>query len=75
MSAAHTDPVFEKHFTPHYWAETWGLSVDTVQRWAEDEDGVLRCGTEGGRGKQRRLTVRISESVARSMYAKHTKKC
>lgn len=64
--------IFERHFSPRTLAELWGYSEDTILRWAEHEEGVLRCGSEGGRGRKRKRTIRIPESVARRMYEKHT---
>src|SRR5215470_5806545 len=42
---------FERHFTPRTLAELWGFSEDTIQRWFEDQPGVLKHGDEGGRGR------------------------
>ncbi len=69
-----TDRIFERHFAPRTLAELWGYSEDTIQRWAEDEEGVLRCGSEGGRDKRRKIKLRIPESVAARIYEKHTRK-
>lgn len=66
-----TTTMFERHFTPRTLGELWGFSEDTIQRWAEDEEGVLRCGSEGGRGKRRKMTIRIPDSVATRIYEKH----
>lgn len=59
---------FERHFSPRTLAEMWGFSEDTIIRWFEDEAGVLKCGTEGLRGKRRKVTLRIPESVALRVY-------
>lgn len=72
MSAENS--IFERHFSTRTLAELWGFSEDTIQRWAEDEDDVLRCGSEGGRGRKRRVTLRIPESVAQRIYLKHSKR-
>lgn len=74
MNGQSPPTVFERHFTPKTLAELWSLSEDTIQRWAEDEDGVLRCGSEGGRNGRRRVTLRIPETVAMRMYQKHVKR-
>jgi hypothetical protein len=65
--------LFERHFTPKQLSEIWGFSKDTILRWFEDEPGVLKCGSEGGRGKRRKITIRIPESVAQSVYHKRTR--
>lgn len=59
---------FERHFSPRTLAEMWGFSEDTIVRWFEDEEGVLKCGSNGTRGKRRKLTLRIPESVALRVY-------
>jgi hypothetical protein len=66
--------VFERHFSPRTLAEMWGYSEDTIVRWFEDEKGVLKCGTEGTRGRRRKVAIRIPESVARRVYSERTKK-
>jgi len=63
--------MFERHFTPRELGKIWGFSEDTIQRWAEEEEGVLKCGSEGGRGKRRKITLRVPESVAVRIYDKH----
>jgi hypothetical protein len=64
--------MFERHFSPRTLAELWGFSEDTIQRWFEDEPGVLKCGSEGGRGKPRRVSLRIPEAVAARVYHART---
>jgi hypothetical protein len=61
--------LFERHFSPRTLAEVWGFSEDTILRWFEDVPGVLKCGAEGGRGKRRKVTIRIPESIALSVYS------
>ncbi len=63
--------MYERHFSPRELSECWGYSVDTIQRWAEGEEGVLQCGSLGGRGKRRKVTIRIPESIAARIYKKH----
>ncbi len=72
MNVQSSTTIFERHFSTKTLAEMWCFSEDTIQRWAEDEEGVLRCGSDGGRNG-RRVTLRIPESVARRIYEKHTK--
>jgi len=61
--------MLERHFTPRTLAEVWGFSEDTILRWFEDVPGVLKCGAESGRGKRRKITIRIPESIAQSVYS------
>ncbi len=61
--------IFDRHFSPRTLAEMWGFSEDTILRWFEDVPGVLKQGSEAGRGKRRKITIRIPESIARSVYA------
>ncbi len=63
---------FERHFSPRTLAEMWGFSEDTIVRWFEDEAGVLKCGSDGARGKRRKVTLRIPESVALRIYRERT---
>ena len=60
-------PAFERHSSPRTLAEMWAFSEDTVIRSFEDVPGVLKSGMEGGRGKRRKMTIRIPESIALSV--------
>jgi hypothetical protein len=60
--------MFERHFSTRTLAELWGFSEDTIVRWFEDEPTVLKCGSEGGRGKRRKIVLRIPESTAMRVY-------
>ena len=73
---ATSDPgtVFERHFSPRALAELWNCSEDTIQRWFEDEPGVLKHGEASDtRGKRRKLYLRIPESIALKVYQERTK--
>lgn len=61
--------LFERHFSVQTLAEILSLSPDTITRKFEDVPGVLKIGTEGGRGKRRKITLRIPESIAFSVYS------
>jgi hypothetical protein len=61
--------LLERHFTVRTLAELWSLSEDTVQHWFESEEGVIKLGSDGARGKRRRITLRVPESVAERVYA------
>lgn len=65
--------VFERHFSPRTLAEMWGFSEDTIVRWFEEETGVLKAGADGVRGRRRKITMRIPESVAKRVYAERTR--
>src|SRR5277367_3442310 len=44
-------------------ASLWQLSTDTIQRWFEDEPGVVASGNKNPRGKRKRVTLRIPREV------------
>jgi hypothetical protein len=75
MIAPGQTTVFERHFSPQALAEIWGFSVDTIQRWFEDEPGVLKHGeaVTQKRGKRRKLYLRVPESVALKVYLERTR--
>jgi hypothetical protein len=66
--------MFERHFSPRTLSELWGFSEDTIQRWFEDEEGVLRHGEAGDAKsrKRRKVFLRIPESVAMRIYREKT---
>ena len=61
--------LFERHFSVITLAEIWSVSTDTIIRLFEDVPGVMKIGEEGGRGKRRKITLKIPESIANSVYA------
>lgn len=63
--------IFERHFSPRTLAELWNFSEDTIQRWFEDEPGVLKHGDRSGRN--RKLYLRIPESIATRVYHEKVK--
>jgi hypothetical protein len=65
--------MFERHLSPAQLADRWGYSVDTIRRWFEDGPGVVKCGGLGGRGKRRRISLRIPLSVAARVYQERTR--
>ena len=68
------DTAFERHFSPKALAELWNFSEDTIQRWFEDEPGVLKHGETGAKhGKRRKLYLRIPESIALKVYQERTR--
>lgn len=65
--------MLERHFSPRTLAEVWGYSEDTIIRIFEDVPGVLKHGSEGGRGKRRKIVLRIPESIALRVYQERCK--
>ncbi len=63
----------EKHFSPQFYAELWGVSSDTVVRWFQDMPGVLKLGESGNMRKRRRVELRILFGIAMKEYAERTK--
>ena len=52
------------HYSAQELAALWGFSTDTIRRHFENEPDVLVLGDKSPRGKRRRVTLRIPESVA-----------
>lgn len=68
------ETAFERHFTPQELAKLWLLHVTTIRRLFEDEPGVLKYhGRVGRHGQREYVTLRIPESVARSVYARRSR--
>jgi hypothetical protein len=63
----------EKHFSPAFYAELWGLSYSTILRWFQDKPGVLKMGSETGKGCRRRAELRIPFSLAMKEYAERSR--
>ena len=63
----------EQHFSVGALAKQWDVSEDTIRRWFADIPGVLKFGTEPGRGRRPRMTLRIPESIALKVYAEKIK--
>lgn len=61
--------VLDPHFTPAWYAESWGVSTDTVVRWFQDVPGVLKLQPTTARGRRRRVELRIPYSVAMALYS------
>jgi hypothetical protein len=53
----------QENFTVAQIASLWQLSTDTIQRWFEDEPGVVTSGNKNPRGKRKRVTLRIPREV------------
>jgi hypothetical protein len=61
-------------FTVAQIASMWQLSTDTIQRWFEDEPGVIASGDKNPRGKRKRITLRIPRAVMERVERKRTKR-
>jgi hypothetical protein len=61
-------------FTVAQIASLWQLSTDTIQRWFEDEPGVITSGDKNPRGKRKRITLRIPRSVMECVKRKRANK-
>lgn len=60
--------MYERHLTVRTLSELWQVSDDTIQRWFEDQPGVLKLGADGKRRRGGRVSLRIPESVAIKVY-------
>lgn len=63
----------ERHYSVGTLAELWSLSEDTIARWFAEVPGVLKSGTQPGKGRRPRLTMRIPESIALKVYSEKTR--
>ena len=68
------ETVFERHFTPKQLTDLWLLHESTIRRLFLDEPGVLKYGKASRHdGHRDYVTLRIPESVARSVYERRTR--
>jgi hypothetical protein len=59
----------DKHFSPAFYAELWGVDVSTVVRWFQDREGVLKLGGDRpARGRRTRRELRIPFTLAMQFY-------
>jgi hypothetical protein len=65
--------IIDKHYTPGFYAELWGLSAVTVVRWFQDTPGVLKLSTASRKGKRQRVELRIPFSLAMQVYQERTR--
>jgi hypothetical protein len=61
-------------FTVAQIASMWQYSTDTIQRWFEDEPGVIVSGAKNPRGKRKRITLRIPRAVMERVKRKRTQR-
>jgi hypothetical protein len=60
----------ERHYTLQEIAILWNISIDTVRRIFEREQGVLIIGESNPKGKRRYRTLRIPASVVARVHKK-----
>ena len=65
--------IIDPHFSPQFYAELWGISPSTVERWFQDMDGVLRLSKSSKNGKRTRVELRIPWSLAMRVYRERTR--
>lgn len=62
----------DKHFSPRFFAELWGVSESTIVRWFRDVPGVLKVSPADGR-RRTRSELRIPLALAMRVYQERTK--
>jgi hypothetical protein len=65
--------VIDQHYTPHFYAELWGMSPSTVIRWFQDKEGVLKLSKPVKNGFRGRVELRIPFSLAMQVYRERTR--
>jgi hypothetical protein len=69
------DPIpVDKHFSSQFYAELVSVSVDTIVRWFQDRDDVLKMGDQSNSRKRKRVELRIPFSVFVQVYRERCKK-
>jgi hypothetical protein len=63
----------DPHYSSQFYAELFGVSVDTIVRWYQDEPGVLKLSKPARNGARTRVELRIPLSIAMRVYAERTK--
>jgi hypothetical protein len=65
--------IIDPHFSAQFYAELWGISPSTVERWFQDMDGVLRLRNPPKNGRRTRTELRIPFSLAMREYRRRTR--
>jgi hypothetical protein len=76
MNRASAEPLpipIDPHFSCPFYAELWGISVSTVNRWFQDRDDVLKLNEPSKNGRRTRIELRIPFSVAMRVYREKTR--
>jgi hypothetical protein len=68
------DQLSERHYTPQELAALWRVSDDVIRRMFEREEGVFMIDRPETRTKRRHVTMRIPQSAATRVYARHTRR-
>jgi hypothetical protein len=63
----------DPHYSPHFYAELWGMSVSTILRWFQDMEGVLKLNKPAHNGRRSRVELRIPFSLAMREYRERTR--
>jgi hypothetical protein len=64
----------ERHYSVGEVAERWGLSEKIIRRMFEDEEGVLKWGSQETRRKRGYITLRIPESVMLRVHVRRSRR-
>ncbi len=74
FSMPQIEPInIEKHYSPAFFAELWGVSPDTVVRMFQDVEGVLKLGNPKRPGRRSRVELRIPYALAVNVYRERCK--
>jgi hypothetical protein len=63
----------DPHYSPQFYAELWGVSSSTVERWFQDMEGVLKTSKVSKNGRRTRRELRIPFSLAMRVYQERTR--
>lgn len=74
QSVGHAALGLERHYSVGEIAEKWGLSEKIIRRMFEDEEGVLKWGSQETRRKRGYITLRIPESVMLRVHRQRTQR-
>jgi hypothetical protein len=66
-----THLALERHYTIAELAELWSFAQDTIRPWFLNEPGVLKVQHSETRNKRGYTSLRIPESVALRVHARH----
>jgi hypothetical protein len=75
MGLVEMSTAMEQHFTIPELAALWSLDPNTVRRWFENRDDVLKFGHEHRARKRRHVSIRIPASVAEKVYSEKRPVC
>jgi hypothetical protein len=64
-------PPIDEYWTPDQVADAIGVSVDSVYRWFQNEEGVIDLGSPERMHKRRKRCLRIPRKVLERFIAEH----